>query len=145
MSDILILGGQKVEKFKKTKWVMFCGTPCTLKDTNKQDHKHKQKSIRYDWIHCISSGPHVQDQEYLRDQLLVLLLLLYLTHCHRPVHHHSSSNQSSDNCKKGTNIYHLKKKVLKTYSRPIYSPWSWCSSPLPWPPPSLSSPSMKWI
>ena len=31
MSDILILGGQKVEKSKKTKWVMFCGTPCRKK------------------------------------------------------------------------------------------------------------------
>ena len=56
-------------------------------------------------IHFLSSGPCVQDQEYLRDQLLVLLLLLYLTHCHRPVHYHSSSNFSKDNCEKGTIIF----------------------------------------
>ena len=28
MSLLLILGDQKAEKFKKTKWGVFCGTPC---------------------------------------------------------------------------------------------------------------------
>ena len=36
-------------------------------------------------------------------------------------------------------------KNLWTYSRPIYSHWSWRSFPSPWPPPSWSSPNMKWI
>ena len=30
MSDIFILGGQKAENLKKTKWVIFCGTPCMI-------------------------------------------------------------------------------------------------------------------
>ena len=29
MSLLLVLGGQKAGKFKKTKWCVFCGTPCT--------------------------------------------------------------------------------------------------------------------
>ena len=30
MSNFLILGGWKADKLKKTQWVMFCGTPCTI-------------------------------------------------------------------------------------------------------------------
>ena len=30
MSLLLTLGGQKAKKLKKTKWGVFCGTPCML-------------------------------------------------------------------------------------------------------------------
>ena len=30
LSLLLTLGGKKAKKLKKTKWVVFCGTPCTI-------------------------------------------------------------------------------------------------------------------
>ena len=63
MSDILILGGQKVEKFKETKWVMFCGTPCIMRLPIRQFvHDVRPAVVHCQWEGGAGHGGHHHQQ-----------------------------------------------------------------------------------